>query len=232
MSTPHMKRDHSQCVRLVEHHFAVPGEQLPPADESLLLEYVVGSNGTFARGRRPGLEVCMPISFNLQPVRGLAEVTSYAQWGFPRVPQTLVEIMLKLSQSVCKDGPRETLFHLSFDSGQQCSGHVVCAAGWHLEWPEQHPLPGREQDSIKPVHTGAGTSTERAVIELHSHHSMRAEFSPDDNEDESQGFRVYAVIGTIFDRPAIRARVGLFGHFWDYPAGEFFELPANLIDCN
>ncbi len=214
-------------LRLTDYHFVLPGGQIPAVDESQLLDYVVGSNGTYARGRRPGLEVCMPVSFNLQPIRGLMPVASYAQWGYPRMPVELVEIMLTVSTSVCVNGPREALFHLSFGDVPGCRDHLRCAKGWHVEMPEQEASAER----VKPTVTGAGSSTERAVIELHSHHSMRAEFSAEDNEDESQGFRVYAVIGTLFTEPRIRARVGLFGHFFEYPATEFFELPEGLADC-
>lgn len=191
---------------------------LPTVDESKLLDYVMAANGTFARGRRPGLEVCMPVSFSLQPLRGLAPVAAYAQWGFPRVPMLLVMMMLGRSRRVCEAGPREALFHLCFAREADCDGHWGCADGWHLEWPDQEA----SEDRVRPLVTGAGTSTERAIIELHSHHGMRAEFSRTDNEDESQGFRIYAVIGEIFESPKICARVGLFGHFMQWTASEFF----------
>ena len=211
--------------KLTAHHFAAPGELPPAVDETLLLDYLVGSNGTFARGSRPGLEVCLPVSFNLQPVRGLSKVTPYAQWGYPLVPAALVGTMLAVSKGVCAVRPREALFHLSFDPAGDCAGHLACAGGWHVEMPEQRAT----ADSVAPFATGAGTSTARALIELHSHHSMRAEFSRTDDEDEAQGFRVYAVLGTIFDRPTLRARVGLFGHFQETRAAEFFELPDGLV---
>jgi hypothetical protein len=218
-------------LRLTQHHFALHGEPIPPVDESLLLDYIVGSNGVYARGRRPGLEVCMPVSFNLQPVRGLRNLESYVQWGWPKVPLLAVMMMLGKSRRVCEYEPREALFHLSFGDGhdefEQPSDHIACAKGWHLIWPEQKAT----AESVIAVETGAGTSTERAIIELHSHHSMRAEFSSEDNKDESQGFRVYAVIGEIFTQPKIRARVGLFGHLWEFAASEFFELPEGLDDC-
>lgn len=216
-------------MTLVDYHIARNGN-IPPVDESKLLDYVTAQNGVFARGRRPGLEVCMPVSFNLQPLRGLKQVHPYVQWGFPKVPMGLVDQMLAVSRAVCNYAPREALFHLSFDPqclSTVCTQHIACAAGWHLEWPYQRA----GSDFVVPVLTGTGTSTERAVIELHSHHEMRAEFSPTDNADESQGFRVYAVIGTIFSTPRIRARVGLWGNFWEYSAAEFFELPGELGDC-
>jgi len=214
-------------LRLTDYYVAMPGVPLPPVNESLLLDYVVGSNGTFARGRRPGLEVCMPVSFNLQPLRGLVPVTSYVQWGYPQVPIALVQAMLAVSREVCNSTPREALFHLSFDPVESGAGHLVCQEGWHLEYPDQQAT----IDRVVPVATGLGSSTARAVIELHSHHQMDPDFSLEDNLDESQGFRIYAVIGNIFNAPAIRVRVGLFGHFFQYSASEFFELPAELNDC-
>lgn len=205
------------------------GMPLPPVDESRLLDYVLAGNGVFARGRRPGLEVCMPVSFTLQPLRGLADVTSYAQWGYPKVPLGVVEKMLAVSRDACSPTPREALFHLSFKPALfDCHSTLLAGGdGWVLEYPEQHAT----HETVRALSTGFGSSTERAVIEMHSHHEMHPEFSATDNEDESQGFRVYAVIGNIFSKPSIRARVGLFGHFWNYSAAEFFELPVGLNDC-
>jgi hypothetical protein len=222
---------------MIDYHVSKPGLQLPPVDEARLLDYVVGSNGVFARGRRPGLEVSMPVSFSFQPVRGLSSVASYVQWGYPRVPVQLLEAMLIISRQVCEPAPREALFHLSFAPEQMrresaresapCTGHSACSGGWHVEYPDQKA----SRDRVVPAQTGVGSSTERAVIEVHSHHSMKAEFSFEDNRDEVQGFRVYAVLGSLFSCAEIRSRVGLFGHFLEYPAAEFFELPDGLRDC-
>lgn len=205
-------------LQLLEYHFAWPGQQPPPVDEHKLLDYVVGSNGVYARGRREGLEVCMPISFSLQPIRGLAEIYSYVQWGYPKVPMQALASMLAVSRNVCvatagEGVAREALFYL-----------MHTPDGWQLDMPEQDAT----ENSVIPTATGAARD---AVIELHSHHQMEAVFSPEDNLDEAQGFRVFAVIGTIFTVPTIRVRVGLWGHFFNFPADEFFEMPAGLTDC-
>jgi hypothetical protein len=211
-----------------EHHIAERGQHLPPVDESLMLDYVMGGNGTFARGRRPGMEVCMPIAPAL--IRGLAPVPAYVQWGYPKIQAAQVELILSISRHVAKTVPREALFHLSFDRaahGQYVHGHVSCMNGWHVEFPEQHATP----DKVKPLQQGTGTSEDRAVVEIHSHHRDPAYFSPKDDKDEGgMSFRVYGVLGTIFEKPTIRMRVGLFGHFFEYPASEFLELPVGLID--
>jgi hypothetical protein len=178
----------------------------------------------------------MPISFNLQPARGLDTVSPYVRWGYPKVSQEITEAMLTISRDLCQPLPREALFHLSTDvrwglveEPIACpdESHLACRGAWHLEYPDQQAT----HDFVRPVEIGSGSSTERALIEVHSHHSMRADFSPQDNHDEAQGFRVYAVIGNIFAAPEIRARVGLFGHFWEFPAGRFFEIPPELTDC-
>jgi PRTRC genetic system protein A len=213
---------------LTQYHIALPGVPLPPVDETKMLDYAVGANGVYVRGRRTGLEVCMPASFNLVLLRGLSEVSSYVKWEFPKVPLKLVEGMLHESQSVCASTPTEALFYLSYGCVAYAGEKLALENNWYCVMPEQIAT----DDSVVPteaaLNAGAGTDV---IVELHSHHSMRPVFSPDDNADESQGFRVYSVIGTIFDKPTIRTRVGLWGHFWDYPSSEFYELPDQLTDC-
>lgn len=221
-------------ARLTDHHFAHRGQPLPPVDESLMLDYALGSNGLFARGRRPGLEVCIPVSKPLVPVKGLGRVLSYVQWGFPKMPAAFLEKMLHVSRLRARDpeGAKEALFHLSFESDHKLAwrpGKKVLnfSEGWHLEYPTQEATP----DHVEP--TGTGRESEaRAIIEIHSHPFGEAYFSPKDDKDESGlSFRIYGVLGRVFDQPAIRVRVGLFGHFMDWQAKEFFELPEDLTDC-
>lgn len=215
-------------LKLTDHHFATRNGYLPPVNEEIMLDYAVGSNGAFARGRRPGIEVCMPISTHR--MRGVKPVQSYVQWGYPKVPAEMLALVFAVSRKVAVNDPREALFHLTFSPIEPAAGspaHIMCADGWHLEFPEQRAT----KDEVEPLHKGAGTSEERAVIEVHSHHHEAAYFSEKDDEDEGRmSFRVYGVIGTIFERPAIRMRVGLFGHFFDYAASEFFDMPAGVVD--
>lgn len=216
-------------LKLTEHHFATRGVPLPPVNESLMLDYVLAGNGTFARGRRPGIEACVPVAF--APVRGLRDVEPYVQWGYPKVPASMLALIFNVSQVIARSEPKEALFHLVFDR-ETChryrtSNHIQCANGWHLDFPHQTATAER----VEPLHKGAGSSEERAVIEVHSHHHESAFFSEQDDADEgTMSFRVYGVIGTIFTDPAIRMRVGLFGHFWELSAAEIFELPEGVRD--
>jgi PRTRC genetic system protein A len=218
----------AQQITLTDYHFAWPGLDLPPIDQSKLLDYVLAQNGVFARGKRPGLEVSMPISFNLQPIRGLQEAQSYVKWGFPKVPSSLLEGMISISRDVCSPSPREALFYLTWsllvEPGQD---QIDGDGGWKLYYPDQDA----SDQSVRAVDGGFGSSNEHAVIELHSHHEMPADFSETDDEAETGGFRIYTVIGRLFSQPEIRARVGLWGHYWEFPAREFFELPNWVRDC-
>ena len=99
---------------LVEHHIARRGELLPPVDESLLQDYVLAANGIFTRGRRPGLEVCLPVAD--ASVRGLRELEPYVQWGYPKVPVQLLTLVFTISQTIAKKERREALFYLRFES--------------------------------------------------------------------------------------------------------------------
>src|ERR1051325_2475918 len=100
-------------LRLLDHHVAVRGQYLPPVDESLMLDYVLAGNGVVARGRRPGIEACIPIAE--APVRGLRTVQPYVQFGYPKVPASMLALIFTVSQTIARNEPREALFHLSFD---------------------------------------------------------------------------------------------------------------------
>jgi hypothetical protein len=66
-------------------------------------------------------------------------------------------------------------------------------------------------------------------MDLHSHGVLPPFFSPTDDRDE-QGFRIYAVIGEVDRSPGIRVRVGVYGHYFDVPASQVFEVPTELLD--
>lgn len=218
-------------VRIAAHHFAPRDKPLPPIDDSLWLDYVVGAGGVYARGRRAGLEVCMPVAS--ARVRGLGPVEPYVEWGFPRIPARFLGLMLAVSRQRCASQPAETLFHLSWSCIRPApadahSSALAAGEGWLLEFPEQLAT----HDRVRPLHQGRDNSEARAVIEVHTHPYDEARFSEVDDADEGGlSFRVYAVLGRLFDRPEVRCRVGLFGHFMEWGAREFFELPAGVTDC-
>lgn len=204
-------------VQLATHNIYAGGP-LPPVSLSVLYEYWLAGNGLYLRARRLGLEVLMPLCS--YPVRGLADLQPYLWLDYEPVSQELVARMLGLSRQA-RDiwgQPVEKLFHLSYAEGEP--------GGWQLAIPPQAATGG----SVKPLLDGSGSSYERAIFEVHSHHSMRAFFSPTDDRDEARSFRLFGVMGRIFDRPEIRVRVGVFGHFWEVEAAAVLELPEELHD--
>jgi hypothetical protein len=131
----------------------------------------------------------------------------------PRVPAILVQHILQASK---ENLPNEILFWFNFDHSQ----HV-----WNLDAPLQFCRPA----SVFPMDKADPLGT-RALIDLHSHALLDPFFSPTDNKDE-QGFRIFAVIGKVNEKPEIRVRVGVFGNYWNIPASMIFELPGEIWDA-
>jgi len=201
-------------MKLVDY---VAATELPlPPINAAMYEYVTASNGVFVRGRRTGLRVMLPVMAGPpMPLRGLVPVEPFVQLDHPRVPAELVDEMLEAALAAKDDDlkPVEALFHLSWDAG-----------GARLAMPVQE----RGLAFVRPI--GQTLSYETAVVEVHSHHSMAACFSPTDDADET-GFRIFGVLGEIYTRPTLRVRVGLYGHYWELPATWVFQLPHRVIDA-
>jgi PRTRC genetic system protein A len=201
---------------LVKHRIA---DRLPlPPIEAAMYEYVMAANGLFKRGRREGLEATVPVHY-CEIRGGLASVEPEIVLHCPKVPQQAVEAMLTMARSErdARGRPVEILFHLAWSEGH----------GWRLTAPEQIGTAG----DVRPLQAGTDSSYANALIEVHSHHQMGAFWSSTDNKDE-QGFRLYGVLGDIFDKPRFRVRVGLYGHFWEVPAESLCNLPEGMNKPN
>lgn len=61
------------------------------------------------------------------------------------------------------------------------------------------------------------------VMDIHSHNTMPAFFSPADDKDESYRPGLFGVIGNLHSTPHMLFRAGVDGKFTQYPVGEFFE---------
>ncbi len=195
---------------LVDYHITMKGAKLPPVTG--LYDYVLATDGVYIRGKKPGLEVCFPIA--TCHVRGLVEIEPAFNWDYPLVSEEVVRaLMIHAEESAAQQ--LEQLFHLCWDGET-----------FRLEIPAQDQQPA----SCRALDDGPESSQARALIEIHSHNSMRAFFSSQDNRDE-QGFRIYGVVGRVLTEPEIRVRVGLHGYHWQIPAEWVLELPDGLRDC-
>lgn len=198
---------------LISHQICQAGAPVP-AFQGPLYEYLLGGNGVFLRGQREGLDACLPLAW--AEVRGLAPITPGVRLAYPPVPAGAVAKMLELARGA--QGPDgasiEILFHLEWQSAVE---------RWHLI----QPLQAGGRTHVLPLDTGSGSSYARAIIEVHSHHTMAAFWSSTDDRDE-QGFRLYAVLGDIFRRPTLRVRVGLYGYFLELPPTQVFDLPPGV----
>lgn len=179
--------------------------------EASLYEYVMAGNGLFMQAQKPDLFVRFLIAE--AKVRGLPALIEMFEWKYRPVPVEITERILIRAQIEADEG-LEILFHLIWEEDR-----------WSLVVPEQEQTGA----TCKPLESGPDSSHARALIEVHSHHSMRARFSPVDDRDE-QGFRIYGVIGRVMTEPEIRMRVGCYGYFWEIPASWVMGLPDSLRD--
>jgi PRTRC genetic system protein A len=180
-----------------------------------LYSYFFAGNGTFISAAKPGLAVAFPIA--RCTVRGLPDLEPMFKFDFPKISEEVMESLLYHSQVSAQDG-LERLFHVLWDEESRV---------FRLHSPVQH----QTAVSCRPIEDDENSTLHQAVIEIHSHHSMRANFSRIDDADET-GFRIYGVIGDVLGRPEIRFRVGLHGYFWQIPAAWVCELPSKIEDLN
>jgi hypothetical protein len=187
--------------------------------DAQVYEYVLAANGLFVRAEREGLKACIPVQgwfCSSTKLNGLHPVDPYVELEYPHLGQDVLAKILECSRAAAadKDNLLEVLFYLKY--GEQ--------NGWELVMPEQKAT----RFSVHPVACNTYDYAE-TLIEVHSHHNMPPIFSAMDNADE-QGFRLYRVIGDIFEHPTFHLRIGVWGHFWHIPARWIFDVPKQ-IDC-
>ena len=193
---------------LVQHLIVQDDGRLPSIPECLYA-YILAGNGVFLYANREDLEVLIPVS--RATIAGLPPLKPFVH--MPRVPAVLLQHILQASK---ENLPNEILFWFNFDHKRQV---------WNLDAPLQNCTPA----SAVPADRNDPLGT-KALIDLHSHALMDPFFSRADNKDE-QGFRIFAVIGRVNEKPLIMVRVGVYGNYWNIPASMMFELPEEIRDA-
>lgn len=144
--------------------------------------------------------------------------------GYPLQPLRfkLSKIPVRLLRDVLNDARRDMSLEFAYHFRYNAE---------HNQWLVTRPDRYYEQSG-----TGLGyfyTDPAGVVLELHSHHTMDAYFSPRDNRDE-QGGRLYGVIGHI-DRknPELALRLGMFGHWlYNVPGRAIFDDVSPFIEVD
>lgn len=189
---------------------AATAKTLPPI-KSLGYEYVVAANGLFIRAESRYLRACVLAQpFLGGPLKGLESVEPYAELvNLPRIPlshlwQALGDARARL--------PNEAAYLF-----------IPVQSGGGMEW-----------QCLLPQQTATRLSVEyednpASVVDLHSHNTMGAFFSDQDNRDQ-QGLRLYCVIGRVdTEQPELSCRVGVYGHFMDMPMSAVFECGVETL---
>lgn len=194
---------------LVRRHIATPADPLPAATPGIT--WIWAANGIFKRGVSADLDALVQIrAWDADDTPcGLASLVPYARW--PAWPRRLDGRLL---------GP------LLDDARRACSGGAIARPiekqyffiernGLHIVAPHvQEGTPG----SLRYTMPVSG----RMLLDLHSHHAMRAYFSATDDRDDT-GLSVSAVIGNIYERPEIVIRINVFGHRQQVSALTIFD---------
>ena len=185
-------------------------DELPPMGE-VMYQYVVAGNGLFIRAEDTRMRALVQIA--PAALNGLADLAPIAELKVERVPGVWLRSVL---DSARRHLPDEVLFQFAYN-GQQ--NHAVQRT-WRCWMPEQQTT----FVSVEFVDRGEST------IDLHSHNTMRAFFSDQDDRDEA-GLRFYAVIGRVdTDTPEIRVRAGVYGHHLAVPADVIFDDLGPFVD--
>lgn len=194
--------------------FLFAQENAIPEYDAALCEYIFAANGLLRRAQRPGLEAMIPAA---PPTRLLKIVEPCFRLNAPRVPMQLVQMMLNQARCQCIERGEfvEVLFYYCWNDVQ----------GWTLHTPPQ----AQGVTWVYATDTSANSAYVKALVEVHSHHWMEPRFSPDDDRDEV-GFRIYGVLGRIFERPELKTRVSVYGDWWEIPASAVFDLPTEVFE--
>jgi PRTRC genetic system protein A len=211
-NSPVKKKELSLLGNLIPLWVYTGGEMQRP---ELHYDYVLARQGIVKRFENSFVSVdylLAPVSENLiglqlewYPLRPL-------HFKLPKIPVSLLQDVLNDAR---QDMSLEFAYHFRYNSDP---------GEWVVTRPENYYEQSR---------TGLGYyyKPDGLVLELHSHNTMPAYFSPRDNLDE-QGGRLYGVIGHIERRnPELALRLGMFGHWlYDVPGQAIFDDVSPFIE--
>lgn len=180
---------------IIQHHI-YRGVDRPTAPG---YDYLLAGNGLFKRAENRYIRACLPLVE--RPVAGLPHLRPELVVKSGLISGHLLElVLLDARQKAVQKQEQTYLFRVE-------DGRL------RVTRPRQKTSPHR-------VHSWTEQGYENVLCEIHSHNTMTAFFSRTDDGDE-KGFRFYAVLGRLLDRPEILVRLGLYG--------DTIPLPARLL---
>lgn len=176
----------------------------PRLGPGVAYEYLLAGNGVFKFAESRHLRACIPVGAG--KVAGLPSLMPFFTLKRGRLPFKVLAAMLADARKRALDAPKEIMYHVA--------------------------LPDERIEVRVPDQVGSAGSLSYAgggdpdiIMDVHSHCEMKAFFSKTDNRDE-QGFRLYGVMGTIFTRPTMEFRVGVWGDFYPLSMQAIFREDA------
>ena len=199
---------------LVRHHVARQGQAEPERQTGI--DWIYAANGIWKRGISASVQLQGRASRLDVEIPGLARLMPYVHWPvWPRrLPGELLAPLLTDAQRAGSAGAVATPIEKQYFFVERDGVRVVA--------PRAQEGTAASLRYTMPV---AGTP----LLDLHSHHAMRAYFSATDDRDD-QGLSVSAVIGNIFERPEIVVRLNIYGLHCAAPALMVFDSLGPFVD--
>lgn len=180
------------------------------------IDWLYAANGVFKRGVSDTIAIQARASALDCVVPGLHRLMAYVSWPcWPRrLPGALLAPVLADAQRAASDGPIARPIEKQYFIVERAGVRVVAPRGQDASATRvRYPMPT------------SGT----VLLDLHSHHAMRAYFSSTDDADD-QGLSVSAVIGNLFRQPEIVVRLNVYGLHCPVPAGIVFDGLGPFVD--
>ena len=180
------------------------------------IDWLYAANGIFKRGRSDTIELqglASPVHYAVPGLVNLVEYVHFFAWP-RRLPGELLAPLLADAQRAGSAGAIAHPIEKQYFFVEREGVRVVAPRGQEAT-----------ATSLRYVMPHSGTP----LLDLHSHHSMRAYFSHTDDRDD-QGLSVSAVIGNIFIRPELVVRLNIYGLHCPVPATMVFDRLGPFID--
>ncbi|MBI2851980.1 MAG: hypothetical protein HYX84_02585 [Chloroflexi bacterium] len=167
-------------------------------DPGIYYQYILAGNGLFVSADNEHLRATIIVS--PARVRGLAPIKESFEMLCGKIPGRLCNLAISI---MAGELSRERYLAVIWESGE-----------YRLRMPAQQGVAGAVTYETLP----------NTIMDIHSHHKMKAFFSSTDDRDE-QGFRIYMVAGrldTFF--PEVMIRLGVYGYFMPLDVNQVFDL--------